>query len=428
MALTVQQKQEKLFKLIEHFLENELEDYIPKGMKPKNQVFNSKQELSDPRTDAKITHAHMTLKEFIEIATLKQNFYQRRLQNHLSDPIYKYLIKSMLSGHLIPELRVAALKDKSKLIDFDESLFRQGKLKLSIIDGLQRYCCFLIALYLAAKKDAVVVEGIITKKQYDDEFSKFINDESLKNVLQAPIRLEVYFNIEVKDLLKYMIIFNTAQKRMSLNHQLEIMEGAILQNLEENHKAKFERDTSANSKRNKFSGAELVLAIQAYLQIDHTISKNSTTKELFHKTDESTASEKIDKICQGIALLTNNLHPLVHEFYEDFDEEIKTKYQNILPNSSSQFVIPMMAALGRVIDDEGGDQSLISIYINRIIKLFKEGEDVFDLDSYYGITEEITSSRGATIRNLAERAFRNFWLDPKARTIDWPYALKQARP
>lgn len=428
MALTAAEKQEKLFQLIETFINEELEAITPKGLRTATKAFNSNPNLSDPRTGAKVTHVHTTLSEFIGVSSLRDNFYQRRLQNHLGDKIYKNLIISILEGHLIPELRVAALANKTKLREFDLAQFKQGKLKLSIIDGLQRYCCFLIALYLAAKGESVVSEGIINPQQYQD-FAPYLKKDTLRTVLEANIRLEVYYNLEVKDLLKYMIIFNTAQKRMSLNHQLEIMEGAILQNLEENHKATFERDTNPGTKRNKFTGADLVLAIQAYLQQDHTLSKNSTTDDLFHnlKADESLVDIKIEEICKGVALMTNKLHPVVQDFYEEVDEDKRSKYINILTNSTSQFVVPMMASLGRFVEEENGDQTLVCKSLSRIIQLFKDGHDAFDLDGYYATTDSIKSSRGATIKNLAERGFRNFWLEGKSKSINWAHAHRMAR-
>src|SRR4051812_1353922 len=72
----------------------------------------SKQEFEDRRTGARITHIHTDLLDFIKISSLTDNFFQRRLQNHLTDKIYKNLIVSILQGHLIPELRVAVLQQK----------------------------------------------------------------------------------------------------------------------------------------------------------------------------------------------------------------------------------------------------------------------------------------------------------------------------
>lgn len=418
-------KQRALFEMIEGLIKD-LPSLVKGGYSAARATeIRSKQEFQDRRTGARITHIHTELHDFIKISSLKDNFFQRRLQNHLADKIYKNLIMSILQGHLIPELRIAVLQQKSKVAQFDIADFKAGNYKVSIIDGLQRYCCFLIALFLAVRGADLVKEGIISPATFK-EFEPHLDNGATERVLKSPIRLEVYYNLEITDLLKYMIIFNTAQRRMSLNHQLEIMEGTILQNLQDNHKAVFIRDTDTGTRKNQFTGADLVLGIQAYLQQDHTISKSSTTDDLFHsmKTDERIVDDKIDEICKGIALITNKLHPTVRDFYEDTEE---LKYMNILPSSASQFMVPMLASLGTYVEREGDDQRLICKSINRIINLFKDGHDVFQLEKYYETTDEITSSRGATIKNLTERAFRDFWFDKTAGSLNWQYALKAVR-
>jgi hypothetical protein len=212
---------------------------------------------------------------------------------------------------------------------------------------------------------------------------------------------------------------------MSLNHQLEIMEGTILQNLQDTHKANFVRDTDPESKCNKFTGADLVFAIQAYLQQDHLLSKNKTTESLFDDIkNEDVADDKIDIACKAIALITNKLNPIVQQFYEDTEE---LKYINILSNSASTFLVPMMASIGVFVERNDDDQDLAIACISRLIDLFKKNRDVFDLASFYGILDRITSSRSTTIKNLVERAFRNFWFDKTAIKLDWEYAYKAER-
>jgi hypothetical protein len=241
-------------------------------------------------------------------------------------------------------------------------------------------------------------------------------------VLNSHIRLEVYYNIGIKDLLKYMIIFNTAQKRMSLNHQLEIMQHTILQNLEKNHGAVFFTDKSPGTKKNKFNGADLIMAIQAFLEKDHMLTKTSSTDSLFWnlKDDEDVVDEKLEEISKAMGLVTNKLHPLVIEFYENTEEP---KYMNILPNSTATFLVPMLASLGRFVEKEK-DNSLIVKSVLRLIGLYKKMEDVFQLESYYSQIDLIKTSRSKTIRNMTEFAFRQFWYSPHDKTLDWSYARK----
>lgn len=420
------EKQKKLFELIEGLIKD-LPVEVKEGKHAaKATEVKTRHDFEDTRTGAKLSHVHLNLIDFIKISSLTDNFYQRKLQNHLTDKIYKNLIVSILKGHLVPELRIAVLKDKKKVPTFDNVEFRSGRYKVSIIDGLQRYCCFLIALYLAMRGEELLKENIISPANYQF-FQPHLDKGAADRVLRAPIRLEIYHNLEITDLLKYMIIFNTAQKRMSINHQLEIMMGVILDNLKQNHKASFILDTeSAPTKKGVFTGADLVLGIQAYIQRDHTLSKNSATDELFDtmKADESVVEDKIDEICKGMAIITNKLHPLVHEYYSESEE---LKYMNVLPSSVSQFLVPMLASLGTHVEREDGDQALIVRSLNRVVSLYKEGHDVFQLEKFYNITDEIKTSRGATIKNMVERGFRDFWGDARAKSVNWDYAYKSTR-
>jgi hypothetical protein len=417
--LTSDEKQRALFSLIEQTTQN-----VPSPSKrSRNTVdfweISTDRNLRDIRTGAIVTHVHTYLHALIPIASLKENFFQRKLQNHLTDKIYKKLVISILDGHLIPELRVAVLKDSAKLSKFDIQAFARGDYKVSIIDGLQRYACFLIAFYLAIHKEKIIEQGILKPVEFE-EFQPHLDKGVLDRVLNAHIRLEVYYNLEIKDLLKYMIIFNTAQKRMSLNHQLEIMQHNILQNLEKSHGATFLKDSHTGSKRNQFVGAELIMAIQAFLERNHMLSKSTSTDSLFWsiKEEEDIVDEKLDEVCKAVAMITNELHPVIHRFYEDTEEP---KYMNILPNSTSTFLIPMMASLGSYVEKKG-DNQLITKSIRKIIDLIKAGEDVFQLESYYRELDNIQSSRSATIKNLTERAFRTFWWSKGETTLDWEYA------
>jgi hypothetical protein len=126
MKMNTQDKQKRLFELIDS-MTKEIPNRKHRGNSYTKAIevkHLNDEHLIDPRTGAKITHVHTTVLDLIKISDLKDNFFQRKLQNHMHDKIYKNLIISILQGHLIPELRVAALNKKSKLKEFDFKEFK----------------------------------------------------------------------------------------------------------------------------------------------------------------------------------------------------------------------------------------------------------------------------------------------------------------
>ena len=43
-----------------------------------------------------------------------------------------------------------------------------------------------------------------------------------------PIRVEIYYNLELGQLLQYLVTYNTGQRRMDLATQLEIMREPLI--------------------------------------------------------------------------------------------------------------------------------------------------------------------------------------------------------
>jgi hypothetical protein len=387
--------------------------------------------LIDPRTGAKVLDIRLTLSDLLQILKLQNNFYQRKLQNHFTDKIYKKLIISILQGHLIPALRVGIIKDHHKVESFKEAEFKSGKYDSSIIDGLQRFACYLLALVLIEHGEELVEKKIIKHDVYE-QFRPFLGKNAMKQVLNAPVRLELYYNIEIRHLLLYMIIFNTAQRRMSLAHQMEIMQEQLLDNLQNQYGVVFKRDNTPGSAKNGvFKGSEITLVMQAFLSGDHLIKMSDAADSIFWelKDDTDTADDRIDILSESLAFLVNELHPLVQKFYGNGDEP-EPRQMYVLSSSIALFVVPMMASLGQFcLDDENKklydhwDRSPMPA-LKRIEKLLKSNVNVLQLEKYFEISDSINSRRGPTIRNITEKAFRDFWTSGSSKALNWASAAR----
>src|SRR5688572_7277912 len=66
-------------------------------------------EVDDPKTKGKIGHAQESLGTYIQRLSVEDNFFQRTPFDHMTDPIYRRLIRDFLEGAAMPESKIAAL-------------------------------------------------------------------------------------------------------------------------------------------------------------------------------------------------------------------------------------------------------------------------------------------------------------------------------
>jgi hypothetical protein len=113
-------------------------------------------EVEDPKTQGKIGHVREQLGSYIQRLSVQDNFFQRPPFDHLTDPIYRRLIRDFIDGAAMPESKIAALSWVGGVRALDAS-----DLRYSIIDGLQRLYCFLIAILLVWRREQLVQDRII---------------------------------------------------------------------------------------------------------------------------------------------------------------------------------------------------------------------------------------------------------------------------
>jgi hypothetical protein len=95
------------------------------------------------------------------------NWFQRRAYNHTRDPIYQRLIIAILNGYYVPPLRVAAVRREGGVVH--ELKFAED---WTLIDGLQRATCYIIAILMAVLGDELVEMGCIDKQIWNEVFKE----------------------------------------------------------------------------------------------------------------------------------------------------------------------------------------------------------------------------------------------------------------
>ena len=183
-------------------------------------------------TTARIAHVEEPLAVYLQRTSIKDNLSQRPPFDHIADPIYRRLMRDFIQGAQMPEVKIAALRDLSGRI---KSLDENG-INYSIIDGLQRSWCYSTTVLLALHREKLVSDRCITVEAWD-YFRPFIEklgdpQTAARTLLSRTIRYEIYYNIDLEGLLHYMVTFNTAQRHMSLQVQLEIMRKPLIDEIE----------------------------------------------------------------------------------------------------------------------------------------------------------------------------------------------------
>ena len=244
-------------------------------------------ESPDVKTGGYIGHIEEELGTYIQRVSIVDNFYQRQPFDHLNDKIYRRLVRDFIIKAAMPEAKVAALDGRGGRL---RSLQEKG-IKYSVIDGLQRLYCYCIAVLVVWQRENLIADRCITKEAWDylkDAVEKSGNPkEAVEEILKRKTRYEVFWNIDLEGLLHYLVTFNTGQRRMSMEVQLEIMQRPLLEALEHDAKIPIFQDnkniTGKQKPKNEFSASDLVMATRAFIEFNPQIKKPEEAESLLER-------------------------------------------------------------------------------------------------------------------------------------------------
>ena len=373
----------------------------PKPVKP---ISNP---IQDPKTGGWIAHVEETLGTYIQRVSVSENFSQRPPFDHVEDPIYRRLIRDFLQGAAMPESKVAALSS-GKSGRKAESL-EVPDISYSVIDGLQRLYCYCIAVLLMWLREEAVREGLITKEawsSFEDVLSSAGDPHTAtEDLLKRTTRYEIFYNIDLGGLLHYMVTFNTGQRRMSLDVQLEIMRKPLIDELESNGIPVWHDIQSLpgmKQPKDKFAAADLVLATQAFITNNAQLNQ-STEAERFLNENQAYLDKvgDINDVALALKRITTEIHPEIMRVYAD---DPSRRY--IL--SGGTFLLSFAAACGYV--RNRGNMKILDGALDKLMdELKKPEDDPLNLDDYQKALSTITSSRGKATRRLVYDTFLRFF-------------------
>ncbi len=382
----------------------------------------------DPKTGGSIAHVEEELGTYIQRVKVVENFYQRQPFEHLEDKIYRRLIRDFIIGAAMPESKVAALGQSAGRCT---SLEDQG-IKYSVIDGLQRLYCFCIAILVVWQREKLIQERCITQGAWDylkDAIGQKYPDSKAgtEALLKQTTRYEVFWNIGLEELLHYMVTFNTGQRSMSVQVQLEIMRKPLLDALEHDAKISIFKDTENIQGRQKpkheFAASDLVLATRAFIEYNPQVKKPDEAESLLETaagfTDLQSSFDvgDVTDVVSTMKKIAVEMHQKVMERYAN------NPANRYILSGGGVFLVSFAAACGKI-------RNLLNMTslngaLERLTKeLAKPGDDPLNLDEYQRVVGSIKASRGKATRRLVYDTFLRFFNGTTPR-LDWADAARQ---
>lgn len=371
-------------------------------------------EIDDPKTSGKIGHAQESLAVYIQRLSVDDNFFQRPPFDHVTDPIYRRLIRDFIDGAAMPESKIAALSWSGGVRSLDAP-----DLRFSIIDGLQRLYCFLIAVLLVWRRDQLVQDGLIPEEAWNF-FKESVNrlgepQPASEKLLERTIRYEIFYAISLAGLLHYMVTFNSSQRRMSLRVQLEIMKKPLIEHLKSDGIPIWEdlgRMPGEQRPKDKFLASDIVLATQAFITHNAHVTKAVETERFLDESQPYLDNiGDISDIMRILKRISGEVHAKVAQAYETKPS------QRFLMTNGDPFLLGFVAACGYV--RNRGSMEILDRALDRLLGEFERDEaDPLRIESYHRALDMINTSRGKDARRLVDDTFRRFFLGVTTE-LDW---------
>ena len=403
------ERAEKLRERIVNLTDELMTEGLGKELQPPKPITLMELPDLDPLIGGYIGKVKEALGTYLQRVSVADNFSQRPPFDHVNDPIYRRLIRDFIQGAAMPESKVAALS--RTINDRIKSLEDTDDMQFSIIDGLQRLYCFCIAVLLVLRRGALVRDGVIPVEawEYFEDSVEGTGDpaEATRKLLNRMVRYEIFYNIDLGGLLHYMVTFNTGQRRMSLQVQLEIMRRPLIEELEKKAKIPIFRDIQKmpgmKRPKDKFAASELVLATQAFITNNAQVT---ATKEAdrFLNEDQGYLDNvgDVNDVVKTLKFLATDIHPKIAKVYL---ADVSKRY---ILSGGGTFFLGLVAACGYV-RNRNNMKSLEGALEKLSGELDKPVDDPLNLEEYTQALATIRSSRGKAIRRLVDDTFRRFF-------------------
>lgn len=358
----------------------------------------------DSKTGATVINALAPVAFLLTRFSGLSNWFQRKTFHHTRDKIYQRLIVAILKGYYVPPLRVAAVADNGRVQDPKKAD------DWTLIDGLQRTTCYIIAVLMAAVGKEMVEAGCIDEKIWREVFEEYAKACDVNKLLRRQQQLEVFYNIDHAGVLHFMLLLNSAQRQMNAKIQLELMNIPLIKLLQNEGiqlAKEQEKATDYKIERSTFKGSNLIVAVHGFLQRNPQVMTGGETEAFLSEGREYLEEpvENMDGVVRVLKIVTG---PLQKAVMEHLDSTILSE--------GEVFTTALLAAAGKFSDLTSFDQ--LEAALKRLVNDVKSGKDPLDLEKYWEVYGNIRSGKGRKIRSIICAAFLEYFRG-NTKVLSW---------
>ena len=359
--------------------------------------------LQDSKTGATVINALASVAFLLTRFSGLSHWFQRKTFHHTRDEIYQRLIIAILKGYYVPPLRVAAVADKGVV---EDPRFAND---WTLIDGLQRTTCYIIAVLMAALGDELVEMGCVEEKIWKDTFREHAMACNINELLHRQQQMEVFYRIDIAGVLHFMLLLNGAQRQMNAKIQLELMNVPLIKMLQdEGIQLVKEQEKAADYKleRASFKGSNLIVGVQGYMQKNPQVMTNEEKESFLSDEREYLAPvEDMGDVINVMKIVTGPLHNAVLE-----------RLDSTILSEGEVFSTALMAAAAKYADMTSFDQLIAAL--KRLVSDVESGKDPLALKNYWEVYGGIKSGKGRKIRSIICAAFLEYFRG-NCKQLEW---------
>src|SRR5271166_402309 len=316
--------------------------------------------LPDSKTGAMVVNALAPVAFLLTRFTGLSHWFQRKTFHHTRDPIYQRLIVAILKGYYVPPLRVAAVANKGVVED------PKSADDWTLIDGLQRTTCYIIAVLMAAFREELVEEGCLDGTIWQETFEEHAVACDVNELLHRQQQMEVFYKIDLAGVLHFMLLLNGAQRQMNAKIQLELMNIPLIKMLEEEGiQLLKEQEKAPDYKLEKasFKGSNLIVGVQGYMQKNPQVMTTGEKESFLSEEGEYLAPvEDMDEVIKLLKIVTGPLHNAVLH-----------RLESTILSEGEVFTTALMAAAGKFEEMTSFEQLLAAL--KRLVADIDSGKD-----------------------------------------------------
>lgn len=395
----------------------------------------------DNRINSASIIVELKIKDYLDViqtSTLSDLEIQRGKMISKKKDVYRRLIDDLKIGTKIPSLSLAIAEDfQFTTLTSIESLKSNSSLTLTvehdlnslqgshvnILDGLQRTYCLMLA-----------------KEELEEEIEKALEADKeaattrLRLFNESSLYCDIWVGITFNALLYKMLVLNTGQVKMSLRHQIEILNIPLKNSITKLFSDKYDKTiTISTFKENEpisapfsYRLSDLVEAYTAFSIADINIDKSNEVVQELNKFEMMNSLKKENFQGINLELFVSLLYSIECVFEAKYQKQLKDDQDDDLKYTSRKdymgstpFLVGFFAAAGE--EHKEGAENLNKFVDSISALVSSDDEDPFYLKilSEVLIDEKGRMTRvGQDLREFFKKAFEQMFRRNKFANLD----------